>query len=352
MSDQIDGAVAFVAQFMRPALATRSPRGADAPYDLDVVDEAIVNAFAHRDYAISGSKIRLFVFADRIELYSPGGLPNTITLDELPYRTFTRNQLLVGLLSRIRSKRTGQVFLESRGEGVRKNLEDGEAHSGRRPEYALFGHELRLTLWAKGTRWVRLTSNTWPSGTSRAMPGSAQAVVMPRDRIPKLLRTLLNSPEKFPRFPRVLPAGLDAVFELDPVEKEKETAPPPAESGRRRRDLLDDLRPRRVQQPVPALRACQQRRPGRRGSTSIPGAHRLIHWNLPGNPVDLEQREGRIHRYKGSAPRSIARFGAWCSWGACVPWSSRHTTTNGRRVTSGRSPAQISSTRDASPSEL
>ena len=96
VSDQIDGAVAVVAQFMQPALEARSTRGADAPYDLDVVDEAIVNAVAHRDYAISGSKIRLFMFADRLDLYSPGGLPNTITLDEMPYRTFTRNQLLVG----------------------------------------------------------------------------------------------------------------------------------------------------------------------------------------------------------------------------------------------------------------
>ena len=67
----------------------------------------------------------------------------------MPYRTFTRNQLLVSFLSRLRSKRTGQVFLESRGEGVRKILEHGEAHSGRRPEYELFGDELRLTLWAK-----------------------------------------------------------------------------------------------------------------------------------------------------------------------------------------------------------
>ena len=127
MSDQINGAVAFVAQFMQPVLDVCSTCGADAPYDLDVVDEAVVNAVAHRDYAISGSKIRLFVFADRIELYSPGGLPNTITLDEMPYGTFTRNQLLVGFLPRIRSKRTGRVLLEPRGEGVRKILEDGEA---------------------------------------------------------------------------------------------------------------------------------------------------------------------------------------------------------------------------------
>ncbi len=128
----------------------RSASEADVPYDLDVVDEAIVNAVTHRDYSISGSKIRLFLFADRLELYSPGGLPNTITLHEMPYRTFTRNQLLVSFLSRIRSRRTGQVFLESRGEGVRKILEGGEAHGGRRPVYELFGDELRLTIWAKG----------------------------------------------------------------------------------------------------------------------------------------------------------------------------------------------------------
>ena len=147
--NQIDAAVAFAAQFMRHPTHAR-PAGSSAPrYDLDVVDEAIVNAVAHRDYAISGSKIRLFLFADRLELYSPGKPPNTITLDEMPYRTFTRNQLLVSFLSRIHSKRTGQVFLESRGEGVRKILQDGEAHSGRRPEYELFGDELRLTLWAK-----------------------------------------------------------------------------------------------------------------------------------------------------------------------------------------------------------
>ena len=149
VSDQIDAGIAFVARFMQSSPDTGPSTGTVAAYDLAVVDEAIVNAVAHRDYAIAGSKIRLFLFADRLELYSPGKLPNTITLDELPYRTFTRNQLLVSFLSRLRSKRTGQVFLESRGEGVRKILENGEAHSGRRPEYELFGDELRLTLWAR-----------------------------------------------------------------------------------------------------------------------------------------------------------------------------------------------------------
>lgn len=31
--------------------------------------------------------------------------------------------------------------------------------------------------------------------------------------------------------------------------------------------------------------------------------HAVVHWNLPANPVDLEQREGRVHRYKGHAVR-------------------------------------------------
>ena len=157
VSDQIDAGIGFVARFMQAPPGQR-PSGDDgapydsASYDLDVVDEAVVNAAAHRDYAISGSKIRLFLFADRLEIYSPGRLPNTLTLDDMPYRTFTRNQLLVGFLSRIRSRRTGQVFLESRGEGVRKILEDGETYSGRRPEYELFGDELRLTLWRRSNR--------------------------------------------------------------------------------------------------------------------------------------------------------------------------------------------------------
>ena len=42
---------------------------------------------------------------------------------------------------------------------------------------------------------------------------------------------------------------------------------------------------------------------GQEGLDFHPWCHRLIHWNLPGNPVDLEQREGRVHRYKGHAVR-------------------------------------------------
>lgn len=149
--EQIDAATAFVERFMlRPA---RKPVGReDHPqYSIGAVHEAIVNAVAHRDYSISGSKIRLFLFAGRLELYSPGGLPNTITIETMPFRVFTRNQLLVNFLSKMTSRRTGRAFLESRGEGVRRILEESERHSGRRPEYHLLGEELLLTIWAKAS---------------------------------------------------------------------------------------------------------------------------------------------------------------------------------------------------------
>jgi len=146
---QIDGGIAFVERFMlKPG---RKPAGREdyLQYEIGAVHEAIVNAVAHRDYSIAGSKIRLFLFIDRLELYSPGNLPNTLTVDTMPFRVFTRNQLLVTFLSRIRSRRTGRAYLESRGEGVQRILEASEAHSGRRPAYELFGDELRLTIWAK-----------------------------------------------------------------------------------------------------------------------------------------------------------------------------------------------------------
>ena len=146
---QIDHATAFVERFMLKPARKRDGRADFPQYEIGAVHEAIVNAVAHRDYSISGSKIRLFLFADRLELYSPGALPNTLTIETMPYRVFTRNQLLVSFLSRMESRRTGRAFLESRGEGVRSIIDASARHSGREPEYELFGEELRLTIWAR-----------------------------------------------------------------------------------------------------------------------------------------------------------------------------------------------------------
>ena len=59
--------------------------------------EAIVNAVVHRDYSIRGSRIRLSMFADRLEINSPGALPNNLTIDSMDVRQSTRNEALASI---------------------------------------------------------------------------------------------------------------------------------------------------------------------------------------------------------------------------------------------------------------
>ena len=88
-----------------------------------------------------------------MELYSPGALANTVTIDKLRYSQATRNELLSRLLSEITLDDIGKQvkrhhFLERRGEGVGIILNESEQLSGKTPVYELFNEELRLTIFA------------------------------------------------------------------------------------------------------------------------------------------------------------------------------------------------------------
>ena len=115
-----------------------------------------MNAVAHRDYAVHGSKIRLFLFADRLELYSPGPLPNSVTVDSLALRQSTRNELLTTLLAKCRVEDpTGefarQFLMEKRGDGVPIILSESFELSGQRPKYRIIDDaEVLLTIYAAG----------------------------------------------------------------------------------------------------------------------------------------------------------------------------------------------------------
>lgn len=63
------------------------------------VREALVNAVAHRDYSIRGEGIRLALFADRLECYSPGRLPGHVTLENIVAERFSRNEAIVQVLA-------------------------------------------------------------------------------------------------------------------------------------------------------------------------------------------------------------------------------------------------------------
>lgn len=150
---QIVDACRFVMRNMRVA-ATKDMGRHDLPqFDMTAVFEAVVNAVAHRDYSIHGSKIRLRLFADRLELYSPGAIPNTMTVESLPYRQAARNEAITSLLAKcpvpvgdgIRTDRS--TLMDKRGEGVQIILERSESLSGMRPTYQLIDEaELLLVI--------------------------------------------------------------------------------------------------------------------------------------------------------------------------------------------------------------
>ena len=151
---QINEAFSFVQKNMK-VYAIKEPARRDIPqYNLQAIFEALVNAIAHRDYSIHGSKIRLHMFSDRIEICSPGALVNTMTIESLHLRQASRNELLTSLLARcpIQSNNFsgGRNFLmDKRGEGVLVILSESEKQSGQQPVYRLIDDsELVLTIYA------------------------------------------------------------------------------------------------------------------------------------------------------------------------------------------------------------
>jgi ATP-dependent DNA helicase RecG len=156
----IDRQVAEACRFVvrnQKVSASKGVGRSDLPqYDLTAVFEALVNAVAHRDYSMPGTRVRLRLFANRLELFSPGALPNTMTVDSLPYRQANRNEAVTSLLARcsvptdisgLESRRT--AMMDRRGEGVSIILDRSEALSGRRPRYLMHDAcELQLTIYA------------------------------------------------------------------------------------------------------------------------------------------------------------------------------------------------------------
>jgi ATP-dependent DNA helicase RecG len=113
-------------------------------YDRKAVGEAVINAVAHRDYSLSGSQTRLFLFRDRLEVRSPGRLPNSVTLDNIKLGVHVeRNRTIATLLTQL-------GYMSAIGTGVpRLIIRLSRALSGREPEFELVGEELRVRIWAR-----------------------------------------------------------------------------------------------------------------------------------------------------------------------------------------------------------
>lgn len=142
LNEQIAGASAFAARNMQVA-ASKDPARSDLPqYSEKALFEALVNAVAHRDYSMRGSRIRLSMFDDRVEIQSPGALPNNLTVESMASRQSTRNEALTSVLARmpVGGTRGGDerlYFMERRGDGVPIIRRETWDLCGRYPEYTV-----------------------------------------------------------------------------------------------------------------------------------------------------------------------------------------------------------------------
>jgi len=123
-------------------IAEGGHRGEHPDYPLEAIRETIVNAIAHRDYTISVMDIDLSIYVDRLEVISPGRLPNTVTVPKMKagYRA-SRNELVKEILRDYR-------YIEATGLGVpRKIVEGMRAHNGTEPDLVEEEDRFLVRLW-------------------------------------------------------------------------------------------------------------------------------------------------------------------------------------------------------------
>lgn len=148
LPEQIRAAESFLIANMRKGARIHEFRREDKPeYPLPAVREMIVNAVAHRDYQIRGEEIRVLMFTDRIEVYSPGRLPGHITIHNIVEERFARNEVIVQVL-------TDLGFVERLGYGIDRILRQMSEAGLPKPKFEETANGFRVTLRGAGDQFV------------------------------------------------------------------------------------------------------------------------------------------------------------------------------------------------------
>lgn len=124
-----------------PSVINGLKREDNEEYPMLVLREAIVNTLVHRNYSIIGSKIRIFMFEDRVEFHSPGRLPNTVTIEKMKIGiSYARNPFLVKYMENLR-------YIDQLGRGIPMILKSMKATGAKEPQLKELGEEFVLTLF-------------------------------------------------------------------------------------------------------------------------------------------------------------------------------------------------------------
>lgn len=141
----VEQALDFVKRNTAPSAQIEGGRRIDRwEFPEAVVREAVVNALVHRDYSIAGTDILLAIFEDRLEVQSPGRLPNTVTLEGMKAgMRYARNQTLVNVMR-------DYGYVDARGMGVRNKIIPGmRAHNGTEPDILAEENRVTIRLWKR-----------------------------------------------------------------------------------------------------------------------------------------------------------------------------------------------------------
>lgn len=133
----------FVRRNTQPSAYLEGARRVDRwDYPEVVIREAAVNALVHRDYSIAGTDIMLAVYVDRLEIQSPGRLPNTVTPEGMKAgMRYARNQTLVNVMRDYR-------YVDFRGMGIKNKIIPGmRAHNGTDPDLIAEENRFTVRLW-------------------------------------------------------------------------------------------------------------------------------------------------------------------------------------------------------------
>lgn len=144
LPEQIRKAETFLVDNLRKgvALGQTMARAENLEYPLEAARELLVNAVAHRDYSVTGDGIRLFIYRGRMEITSPGGLPGPVTIDNIKDERFSRNPIIVQVLS-------DMGFIERLGYGVDRVIDLMTAQGMREPEFSETAGGFRVTLFSR-----------------------------------------------------------------------------------------------------------------------------------------------------------------------------------------------------------
>lgn len=145
--EMIDEAAKFVNRFS----IVESKISNDSVYRMDKqeypfvpVREALANAVAHRDYTNIGTQVDLYMFDDRIEITSPGGLGGGVTKDDLENATgnrWTRNPTLASLLYELR-------IVERAGTGIKRMFKEMKSNGSNPPSFIITDSRVKVILKA------------------------------------------------------------------------------------------------------------------------------------------------------------------------------------------------------------